>query len=127
MFPRDRKMTRSHIASTSCMLWEVYTMVTPRSRWISPSAVRTLSAMSGSRLAVGSSRKRASGSLRNALHRFSRVIWPDDSAPVTCVSVCGISKSSSSSVVRRLAFLTPYRRENTVRFSSTVRFEGRDM
>jgi len=54
------------------------------------SVTRTFSAMSGSRLAVGSSRKRTSGSLRKALQRLSRVACPDDSAPVSRLAVSEI-------------------------------------
>jgi hypothetical protein len=74
ILPFWRKMIRSDISSISFMLCEVYKTLKPADLRTSLSSALILWAMSGSRLAVGSSRKRIFGSVRIALASASRVI-----------------------------------------------------
>src|SRR5262245_56534766 len=74
--PLCKKSTRSQISSISRMLCEVYSMATPSSCCTRRRILRTLSAMSGSRLAVGSSSNNSSGRFSKALQRLTRLTSP---------------------------------------------------
>ena len=87
----------------------------------------TLWAMSGSRLAVGSSRNRIFGSVRTAFANVSRVICPDDNLRVTLWRMSSISSFLTTSSIRLSIPDTPYNRPVTRRFSSTVKAKGIEM
>ena len=75
--------TIRHLFHFPHVMREVYRMLRPLDCRSSFRTARILCAMSGSRLAVGSSRNRIFGSVSIALAKVSRVIWPEDSLRVT--------------------------------------------
>ena len=74
--PRARKITRSVSISTSRMSWLVTSSAAPLVAQNVSSPERTLSAMSGSSDAVGSSRTSSAGSCKVALTMPTSVRWP---------------------------------------------------
>ena len=66
------------------------------------------SPISGSKLAVGSSRSRISGLLIKDLARETLFFWPDESSPVFLSKNSFISKSSEISFILFYKSLIPY-------------------
>ena len=81
-------------------------------------------AISGSRLAVGSSKNKILGSVMTALASVSLVIWPEESFRVSLCRMSSISSFFNTSSIRRLISGKLYNFPITRRFSSTVRAYG---
>ena len=124
IFPCCRKIIRCDISSISCMLCEVYSILNPDVSRYSFKNPLILYAISGSRLAVGSSRNRILGSVITALARVSRVIWPDDNLRVSLWRTSSISSFFTISSMRLVTSGVPYNLPVTRRFSSTVNEYG---
>ena len=64
--------------------------------------------MSGSKLAVGSSKKRISGSFIRDFANEILFFWPDDNSPVFLLKKMFRFSSSDTSFILLSKFLTPY-------------------
>ena len=82
------------------------------------------SPISGSKLAVGSSKRSISGSLINDLARETRFFCPEESSPVFLSKKFLISKSLEMSSILFFKFLIPYNLPYISRFCLTVSFLG---
>src|SRR6185369_5216236 len=106
------------------MLWLVTSSAVPSRRWVSSIAWRTRAAMSGSRLAVGSSRISRSGLCRTAFTMLTSVRCPLESSWLRRPSRSVRLNASADSSIRALALRRPANPAKSSRLSRTVRFSG---
>ena len=76
IFPFFKKIARSHISITSCILWEEKRIEIPLLSLCSSKKEQISLAMSGSSEAVGSSNRAILGLVKKALTKAKRVVCP---------------------------------------------------